>query len=180
MSKRKRRVHDGRIDVTRRAASGVPGSAESHLLPGSAQREAMLKRQQEKQAEKQAQDEAKKTAEVQAVKVEPKVEQAYQQPAITALRKYINFIRKYSLVQKTRSIIEKGLGRKVGRKDLDDELHDPTISEKTFIREAVADHKGELMAQMSEPVSDTNGDHMVDAEDEPEVTPGMSRMANYL
>lgn len=173
MSKRKRR---SRVD-----ASGVPGQAESHLLPGSAQRQAMLERQKEREAEKQEQLELQAARQAQAqTEAAPTVGKAYELPVSVAVRKYMDFMKKNGLVKKARSIIEKGLGRKVSRKDFDDELYDPGVTVKSFIHDAVIDHRGELSERMSMPVSDTNGDHVVDGEDDAIPTPGMRRMARYM
>lgn len=163
--------------------SGAMGQAESSLLPGSAQRQAMLERQKAKEAERQA-EEARKQSVRAAESARPKpsvqLRRAYELPVSIAVRKYMDFMKKHELVAKARSIIERGLGRKVGKKDFEDELFDPGVTAKTFIREAVDDHEPELRSLMSEPTVDTNGDRVVDGDDEPVMTPGMSRMARYM
>lgn len=187
MSKKRRRLKNKREVVNVFSKTGSDSSNDTkgqlHLLPGTPgyeeyqqrRKEALEKKTQEEPFHAQLETENRSLRIVQVKKDE--IQAAYNN---TGQKKYRRFMSKDVQVRKMTDVIEDGLGRNIPRRDFEDELFDDGISGDDFPKEAARDYKKEFESVREIPTVDTNGDGVVDGEDDSVMTPGMRRLGRYM
>lgn len=108
-----------------------------------------------------------------------RIKNAYDS-GVQGRRKYRKYMQKHAHSKRVKKVIENGLDRKISERSFEDDLHDDTIAEKEFPKEAARDYKAEFDAKREVPVIDTNNDGVVDENDDVVMTPGMRKLSKYM